>query len=417
VQLFSIVSAVCGELNKIYKSAIICALATVMSLSLITSSTTSVYSTVEDDGWVEGEDDSQGEISSQEELEEAYEGTEWEDDIGSNEFEEATSGDSDDDDDDNDEQDEETVVCSDGSVVSENDVCPQILPYCDTDEGKVAPSCHDRYDYDVITGLYPCADGSQVSNPLYCGTTLEPETPLNELGGTASLAPGQVPLENKPCLYDTSLPQCQPVNGKCPDDYGMNEDDQCFPLHPSGCPNDYHSHEDDESGECIPNNIPCSQGYIMTVMTNGGDNCEQKQKQISCIDVPFYMTCDSQKKRNDNKDSGNDKTKVIEKTTVIQSASAASTVTANEADISNCKLDGSTDGIQQKFNPVRYQACGLYTYADKAYYDGFVAGCMQVGNTKLICETVANSNIVTPSPTQTQITNQPTQAIQPAAVS
>lgn len=69
------------------------------------------------------------------------------------------------------------------------------------------------------------------------------------------------------------------------------------------------------------------------------------------------------------------------------------------------------------FFPVRYQACGLYTYADKAYYSGFVAGGMQVGNTKLICETVANSNIVTPSPTQTQITNQPTQAIQPAAVS
>ncbi|MGH9977688.1 MAG: hypothetical protein ACRD8Z_17920, partial [Nitrososphaeraceae archaeon] len=89
----------------------------------------------------------------------------------------------------------------------------------------------------------------------------------------------------------------------------------------------------------------------------------------------------------------------------------------NAADVSNCKLDGSADGIQQKFNPVRYQACGLYTYSDKAYFDGFVAGCMQVGNTKLICETVANSNIVTPSSTQTQITNQPTQAIQPAAVS
>jgi hypothetical protein len=86
------------------------------------------------------------------------------------------------------------------------------------------------------------------------------------------------------------------------------------------------------------------------------------------------------------------------------------------ADISNCKLDGSADGIQQKFNQVRNQACGLYTYADKAHYDGFVAGCIQVGNTKLICETVANSNIMTPQ-TQTQTTPPSTPAIQPAAVS
>ena len=79
-------------------------------------------------------------------------------------------------------------------------------------------------------------------------------------------------------------------------------------------------------------------------------------------------------------------------------------------EVSDRKLEGSTDGIQQKFNPVRYHACGLYTSADKAYYDGFVTGCMQVGNTKLICETVANSNIVAP-PAQTQSTTQPTQAI------
>lgn len=69
-----------------------------------------------------------------------------------------------------------------------------------------------------------------------------------------------------------------------------------------------------------------------------------------------------------------------------------------------------------KFNTVRYQACGIYASADKAYYDGFVAGCTQVGNTKLICETVANSNIEAP-PAQTQTATQPTQAIQPAAVS
>ena len=61
--------------------------------------------------------------------------------------------------------------------------------------------------------------------------------------------------------------------------------------------------------------------------------------------------------------------KVIQKTTVIQSATATATANANTnaADVSNCKLNGSADGIQQKFNPVTYQACGLYTAAHKAY--------------------------------------------------
>ena len=74
--------------------------------------------------------------------------------------------------------------------------------------------------------------------------------------------PGQVPLEDKPCLYDTSLPQCAPVDGKCRDGYGTNENGRCFPQH-SKCPDGYHGHEDDESGECIPNKIPCSQGYTV----------------------------------------------------------------------------------------------------------------------------------------------------------
>jgi hypothetical protein len=36
-----------------------------------------------------------------------------------------------------------------------------------------------------------------------------------------------------------------------------------------------------------------------------------------------------------------------------------------------------------KFDPVKYQASGLYTNGDKTYYDGFVTGYMQIGKTKL----------------------------------
>jgi hypothetical protein len=42
------------------------------------------------------------------------------------------------------------------------------LPYCDTPEGNAAQSCHDRDDYDEDTGLYPCNDGSQKTNPDDC---------------------------------------------------------------------------------------------------------------------------------------------------------------------------------------------------------------------------------------------------------
>ena len=42
------------------------------------------------------------------------------------------------------------------------------LPYCDTPEGAAAQTCHDRDDYDEDTGLYPCNDGSQKSNPDDC---------------------------------------------------------------------------------------------------------------------------------------------------------------------------------------------------------------------------------------------------------
>ncbi len=82
-------------------------------------------------------------------------------------------------------------------------------------------------------------------------------------------------------------------------------------------------------------------------------------------------------------------------------------------DVSNCKLDGSADGIFQNFNTAKYQACKLHTNNDRIYYDGFVTGCMQIGNTKLICETADSSilNIKT-QPTQTPTT----QTIPPTAV-
>jgi len=136
---------------------------------------------------------------------------------------------------------------------------------------------------------------------------------------------------------------------------------------------------------------------------------------------------DATEKRDDNNDNG--ETKTIHKTTVIQglSASATATANANAADVSNCRLDGSANGIQQKFDTPKYLACGLYADGQKAYLDGFVVGCTQVGNTQLVCQSLVDSSILNtktqptkmatqPTQTQTQTTTQPTQAIQPATV-
>jgi hypothetical protein len=142
---------------------------------------------------------------------------------------------------------------------------------------------------------------------------------------------------------------------------------------------------------------------------------------FGCVDVPFYMTCDSQKKKNDkdsNNNSGSSSSSSSTTKTIVVNPTSS---TANAADVSTCKLDGSADGIQQKFDIAKYQACKLHTNNDKIYYDGFVTGCMNVGNTKLICEAVANSNILninTQNPQTPAATTIPQslQAIQPAAV-
>ena len=184
------------------------------------------------------------------------------------------------------------------------------------------------------------------------------------------------------------------------------------------------------------NGRPCENGF-----TNIGMNLNIICERIKECNVPFYMTCE--KKHN----SDDEKTKVVHKTTVIRgasaSASATATATANAAEVSSCRLDGSADGILQKFDSIKYQACGLYTNGDKAYSDGFVMGCTKIGYTQLICQSLVDSSILntktqptqtatqpqtqsntqsttqptqTPQTTQTQSTTQPTQAIQPAPV-
>jgi hypothetical protein len=169
-----------------------------------------------------------------------------------------------------------SIECPDGSTAATAAECPsepekEPLPYCDSPEGKTAPACHDRYDYDENTGLYPCNDGSQVPDPLDC-TAPAPEPPG--------------PPDDD-CLFDTSQPQCVPLPGEtdCPEGFGTNEDGRCFPLH-ERCTSGYHSHEDDESGECIPNSTPCNPGYVMNP---DYPSCDKKERV--CADNPDADVC------------------------------------------------------------------------------------------------------------------------------
>jgi hypothetical protein len=87
------------------------------------------------------------------------------------------------------------------------------------------------------------------------------------------------------------------------------------------------------------------------------------------------------------------------------SSSSSSSATANVivAEVSSCELDGKAHGIQQKFDSIKYQTCGSYPNAQLAYSNGFITGCMQVGNTQQLCQAFVTMNIQP----QTQPTTQP----------
>ena len=115
------------------------------------------------------------------------------------------------------------------------------------------------------------------------------------------------------------------------------------------------------------------------------------------------------------------------------SASASATATVIGAEVSSCRLDGNAHGMQQKFDSIKYRACGLYPNGQVAYSDGFILGCTQVGNTQQLCQALVLMNTQqTPTVTQSQTQPntqsatqqpqpaqpaQPTQAIQPSDVS
>jgi hypothetical protein len=267
---------------------------------------------------------------------------------------------------------EEQLPCPDGSVVSVNEACPltdKPLPECDgslqdcvTPDGFVCPAGSAAHECELPQPeeqLQTCQDGSTVTGDKKCPS-----------------APAQVDCKANP---DNSL---------CNSEAGRDGLPFCDLQH-------------DHTGSCY-DRLDEPKQYCAKYGKDDADFC----KVYGCSDLPFYMICKK------DKDKDKDKTKVIHKTTVIQSssASASASATANAnaiaAEVSHCKLDGNTNGIQQKFDTARYQVCGFYANGPKAYSDGFVVGCIQVGNTQQLCQAFVDSSILN---TKTQPTQLPTQ--------
>ncbi len=258
-------------------------------------------------------------------------------------------------------EEQELIDCN---TYPENEYCNSEkgrdgLPFCDL--VKNAGSCYDRND-----------------NPEeYCSKYSNLDSDFCQIikDKVGAFAP------DEDCLFNVAQPKCTPGESQeCPEGFGTNEDGQCFPDHRvEGCPQGYHTTEDDETGECNPNSECTGEGYVLV---NNGQSC--REKKTWCLENRGADECNHK-----------EKTKIVHKTTVIQGSSATATANANAnaADVSNCKLDGSTNGIQQKFDTPKYLACGLYTNGQKAYSDGFVMGCTQIGNTQLVCQALVDSSI------------------------
>ena len=87
------------------------------------------------------------------------------------------------------------------------------------------------------------------------------------------------------CLFNPDLPKCAlGPDGKCPEGFGMNGDDQCIPD--GGCPEGYHRVDDNETGRCISNTEGCPEGMIFYPDKK---NCGYKED--ICQNYPDLAEC------------------------------------------------------------------------------------------------------------------------------
>jgi hypothetical protein len=238
---------------------------------------------------------------------------------------------------------------------------------------------------------------------------------------------GSTVTEDEECPSTGPNPYCDTPEGKaatiCHDRYDTDENGVAT------C-NDG-THKDDPKDCKDATQKRCEYKVVQDCVLNDlGQTCKVGTSEDACQDI-FYGYDGSKYKpgekigENSNNKNGGSGSKSSSSSSSSSSKTTIINPNAdpNAAEVSTCKLNGNTDGLQQKFDSIKYRACGLYLNAQISYTDGFVVGCTQVGNTQLVCQALVDSSILNTitQPTQTttqptQTTTQPTQAIQPATI-
>jgi hypothetical protein len=444
-------------------------------ITMITSNQPSIYAspTTEDDGWTE----SDYEGSSEEQEEQARE--DWEDAGRPGE-----KDDNENENDDDNDNDDGLVQCEDGSLVGTEELCEQSETLVTCSDGSSAATQAEcpLIPTTAQEQLQTCPDGSVVSVNAACPAPVPTttQTCLNESVVSVNEACPPTDISLRPC--DGSFQDCiKPYEDVCPAGSAAHECELPLSVKMVQC-SDGSTTKSQEA--CLTEQLVqskiCPNGVVIAVIQDCpppvkeltqeeqqewnkscGDAGEQAGESGQAFSKETYQHCgdeatgdeeylqqfiagcmkqDDMDEEDCNAETDrpsvwgvNPPTKQLHlersgsssKSSSSSSSSSKTTIInpnadPNAAEVSSCRLDGNAHGIQQKFDSIKYQACGLYPNGQIAYTDGFVVGCTQVGNTQQLCQAFVVMNI---QPTQTatqpniQSTIQPTQAIQPSGVS
>jgi hypothetical protein len=206
------------------------------------------------------------------------------------------------------------------------------------DEPEIQEECEERSDYDFLCSGANGAAGipfcdrynatqraeqfPNLTNPSHClsrehnpiGFCQEFDDLTNTYEYCRNVSGSEEYFEyaktggpDESCLFDVYQIKCQSfpnmnetAREQCPEGFGANEDDYCFPLHRQGCPEGYHSTDDDETGQCYPNDEECNawnlidgerfEYILVTDREDGrGDNCTEPNDY--CPDHPDLPEC------------------------------------------------------------------------------------------------------------------------------
>ncbi len=255
---------------------------------------------------------------------------------------------------------EQLQTCQDGSVVSVNEACP-------------------------VSETLTCPDGSTVSVDEDCPPTDKNKSPLPDCDGSFQVCKTQGMFV---CPAGSAAHECECSDdmSDCPN-HPSQEQKECYdgiivvadqPCPPPKDPSPYCGTPAAEDSKSCWDVKDCSEDTGLCSCNDGTHkvdwkNCDDVSSEFKnlCKKNPLLKECydNGPKEKGKNGGSGSSSSSSSSsssKTTIINSNAVP-----NAAEVSNCRLDGNAHGVQQKFDSIKYQACGLYPNGQIAYTDGF----------------------------------------------